>query len=341
MNPLLALLVSIALILFFLLLFIPKSGWISKWRKIKKSSKKELLEDILKYLYNTEYNNGVIITQNLARDLNISDEAAKSYLEQLQQMKLIEKERENIVLTSEGKSYALRIIRVHRLWEKYLADHTGVKETEWHHLAEIKEHKLDREETNRLAAILGNPLHDPHGDPIPDETGEMPGSRGIALTKLQEREFGRIIHIEDEPKELYAQIIAMGFYPGMQIRILEKTPDIISIEAEGDECRLAIPLALNITVVPLVDTEIIQESFITLSSIKEGESVEVLSLSNALRGQQRRRLLDLGIVPGTKITVQLKSLSGDPTAYDVRGATIALRKNQSDYIFIKRDENSV
>ncbi len=341
MNPLYALIIGIIFLLLIISLFKPNSGLVSKLLKIKRDTHKELLEDILKYLYNSEINNSDITTKKLSDELNLSIDQTEKLINQIVNMKLVNKLNDNLVLTTEGKTYALRIIRVHRLWEKYLAENTSVNETEWHNIAERKEHELDKEETNQLAAKLGNPLLDPHGDPIPSELGDLPGSNGISLDELNDGEFGRIIHIEDEPKESFAQLIAMGLYPGMQIRILEKSDDKISIAADGDECKLAYQLAKNITVIPLSEKEIIYDSFISLSSIKEGETAEVISLSKALRGQQRRRLLDLGIVPGSKITAQLKSLNGDPTAYEIRGATIALRKKQSDHIFIKKIENTV
>ncbi|HEX2983137.1 MAG TPA: FeoA family protein, partial [Ignavibacteriales bacterium] len=74
----------------------------------------------------------------------------------------------------------------------------------------------------------------------------------------------------------------------------------------------------------------------SLSSIKEGEIAVVAELSQALRGPVRRRLLDLGIVPGTKIKAVISSIGGDPRAYEVRGALIALRKDQTDHIYINK-----
>ncbi|MDH7604522.1 MAG: FeoA family protein [Melioribacter sp.] len=79
----------------------------------------------------------------------------------------------------------------------------------------------------------------------------------------------------------------------------------------------------------------VKESIKPLSELKVGETAVISSLSGVLRGQQRRRLLDLGIVPGTKIKAVLESIGKDPVAYEVRDTLIALRKNQSDYIFIK------
>ena len=60
--------------------------------------------------------------------------------------------------------------------------------------------------------------------------------------------------------------------------------------------------------------------------------------ASASRGAERRRLFDLGILPGTKITAEFESPSGNPAAYKVRGAVIALRENQAQHIKVKRLE---
>jgi len=94
-------------------------------------------------------------------------------------------------------------------------------------------------------------------------------------------------------------------------------------------------MAANITVEPLPQ-ESEEAAPDSLSTLKVGERAEVLRLSPACRGQQRRRLMDLGIVPGTVISVEMRSPAGDPRAYNIRGATIALRKNQAELIHIRR-----
>ncbi len=72
-----------------------------------------------------------------------------------------------------------------------------------------------------------------------------------------------------------------------------------------------------------------------LCGLALGESAEVVALSPGLRGQERRRLLDLGLLPGTQVTAELRSPSGDPTAYRVRGAVIALREEQARLVRVK------
>lgn len=72
----------------------------------------------------------------------------------------------------------------------------------------------------------------------------------------------------------------------------------------------------------------------TLADATPGETVRVRRLTGACRGPQRRRLLDLGVVPGTTITAELSSPGGDPVAYRIRGALIALRRHQAAWIEI-------
>jgi DtxR family Mn-dependent transcriptional regulator len=73
----------------------------------------------------------------------------------------------------------------------------------------------------------------------------------------------------------------------------------------------------------------------TLLDLEPGRVGRVLDLSPACRGSQRRRLLDLGVVKGTEIVPELVSAGGDPVAYRIRGALIALRREQAEWIRIE------
>ncbi len=300
--------------------------------------KKELIEHALKILYETEEKKENYSKEALAKRLKANIDETTNLISHLIEHKLIEKNNENYNLTKEGKNYALKVIRVHRLWEKYLAEQTSIPAKDWHKIADKREHKLTNNEIDTLSAQLGNPFLDPHGDPIPDSNGTMPNIKSILLNQLETNHYGIITHIEDEPKEIYAQLFALGLYPGQQVKIIEKTNSKIIFEADGEECILAPLLANNISVKEISFKEI-TKSFRNLASIKQGETAIVEKISNSLRGQQRRRLMDFGIVPGTKITKELISTFGDPVAFKVRGTTIALRKEQAEQIFIKPLEN--
>lgn len=337
MDPLISLLIGILVLLVTAGIFYPDYGLYYLVKRFNKDNAKVNIEDALKHLYDCEHKSIDCSFDSLAGNLQLRKNDILELAAKMEKMGLIIISANKLNLTQEGRVYALRMIRIHRLWEKYLADFTSVKETEWHQIAEEKEHQISNDEANRLAAQLGNPLLDPHGDPIPTELGEIPKHEGVTLNLIEEGLFVRIKHIEDEPKEVFAQLTAQGLFPGMQLYVLENNSNKIKFEAEGEVCILAPILASNILVEKIVEKENIQQNFETLTSLKEDECAEIIGISRAVRGQQRRRLLDFGIVPGSKIKAVLKSLSGDPTGYEVRGAIIALRKEQSNLIYVKKN----
>jgi DtxR family Mn-dependent transcriptional regulator len=224
------------------------------------------------------------------------------------------------------------------LWERYLADETGFAELEWHDQADRREHKLSPAEADALSAQLGHPTYDPHGDPIPAASGELILPERQPLTTLAIDEQARIVHLEDEPEAVYAQLVAERLYPGQEIRLLEHSPQRVRFWAGGDEHVLAPIVAANISVASLPQEQVVEEvPSERLGNLKPGEQARVLNISQACRGLERRRFMDLGILPGTLIEAEMTSPSGDPTAYRVRGALIALRQEQADMINITRD----
>lgn len=100
---------------------------------------------------------------------------------------------------------------------------------------------------------------------------------------------------------------------------------------------LAPIVAGNVSVLEMVDdTPAEQEAWETLADLSLGETAEVAELSPVCVGAERRRFLDLGILPGTRVAAELRSPSGDPTAYLIRGGLIALRREQASLIHIRR-----
>lgn len=327
-----------AAILILILLFHPR-GLKNHIANSHKKKKRMMIEDALKFLYDCEYKYTSGSIESLAGNLSVSVNKATEIISSLLKMKLILNDSGVFRLSNEGRSYALKIVRMHRLWERYLADETSTPETDWHNEAHLLEHTLTEEEINQMAARIGNPLLDPHGDPIPSPEGRVYSVEGKNLPEIKEGNFAKIIHLEDEPEAIYSQLAALGLHAGMQIQIIESSKDRIKIDAEGEDCVLSPLVAMNVTVKEIDKSEAITGGFEQLISLEEGESAIVQGISKACRGQQRRRLLDLGIVPGSEITAIMKSPSGDPTAYLVREATVALRKEHAAFIYIKRIDN--
>ncbi|TNE52025.1 MAG: hypothetical protein EP344_15915 [Bacteroidetes bacterium] len=320
--------------------FWPKNGLIAVLNRARMNSQRVLLEDALKFLYDCEYKREACGLHSIAGNLHVSSDTATKLLDRLRTMGLISLDEQNFHLTDTGRSYALRIIRVHRIWERYLADETGIGQMEWHGEADRREHMMSPEAADALAAQMGNPVFDPHGDPIPTAEGQMPDHKGQPLSTLQEGSIARIIHIEDEPHTIYEQLAALGLYPGMQVYVLDVTDGTITFAADGEECVLTAMFASAITVEPFEGNAPVTARHPTLASLEPGEEAEVVGISPNCRGQQRRRLMDMGIVPGTRVKAEFRSASGDPVGYRILGTTIGIRRKQAEQVFIKKLETT-
>ncbi len=331
---------AINLIVFVLLAAI---GWIllklysSKRILHSKANKnKTLTEDMLKQLYHVAQSKRTATINGLAGALKIRKSKVLQMVVQMSQANLVETLNDTIHLTSEGKSYALKIIRTHRLWEKYLAEKTGHQPSDWHYLAEKMEHQLSENEISALSNTLGNPLFDPHGDPIPSHEGDIIPVEWIPLPTYPLNTPGKIAHIEDEPGAIYQQILAKRMLIGSHIKIIESDKNEIIINCEGQDHSFSPIVAANISIVPLNLDEVYEEQAKRLSSLKKHQKAEVISISKECRGASRRRLLDLGILKGAQIEVDLESPLKDPIAYKVRNTSIALRNSLADLILIKK-----
>jgi DtxR family Mn-dependent transcriptional regulator len=347
-NPFLALTVAGLLVALAVLVFWPGSGLYFRWRRARRVTERVLIEDALKHINKCEVAGRLPTVESVAGALQVSTNATVGLLDRMQALGLLTVQNGDFHLTAEGRSAALHIIRAHRLWERYLADRTGYEESEWHERAERYEHMLQPADADLLAAQLGNPIHDPHGDPIPDAGGEYVAHGGSPLTALPVGQLARVVHMEDEPEAVYAQLVAEGMYPGMMVRLMSMSRERVRFWADGDEHVLAPVLAANISVVPVqeeawVETDLrafpdVSEE--TLASLDLGQQGRVVALSPRLRGEDRRRMMDLGILPGTMVHAELQSPSGDPVAYRIRDALIALREEQAQLIHIMRQKES-
>jgi DtxR family Mn-dependent transcriptional regulator len=334
-DPLTSLVAVTVLLTLAVVILWPGWGLAGRWRRGLVASDRIEVEDALKHLWDGEYRQRAATLESLAGALGIPGREAARLVERLGRLDLVRYDEHWLHLTAEGRRHALRVIRIHRLWERYLADQTGLDAKEWHAQAERKEHRTSDAQADLLAATLGHPRFDPHGDPIPTPSGEVPPYQGTLLTQLDVDRAGAIVHIEDEPEAVYAQISAAGLAPGMRVRVLERSPGRIRLTADSEEVVLAPVVAANITVVPIeVPGEI--RPLTPLSALEPGERGEVIALAASCHGVQRRRLLDLGVVPGTLVASELRGPSGDPTAYRIRGALIALRREQADTVYVRR-----
>lgn len=333
MDPLAGLAAGGLAVLFVTALFWPRGGLVGRWNRGRELVARMRVEDALKHLYTAELGGRRPTLQSLAGALQVTLNGATEVVEELQGRELLAAAVPDMRLSAEGRSYALNVIRAHRLWEQHLAERTGVAEAEWHRRAERQEHFITPEQADRLSARLGHPRYDPHGDPIPTAEGEIAVGGARGLPSLEVNRAGRIVHVEDEPEAVYAQILAEGLYPGLAVRVLERTAQRVRFWANGGEHVLAPMVAENVSVIPEPGVE--AEEYPggqRLSDLQSGDRGRVMRLSARCRGVERRRLMDLGLLPGTVVTAEMESPSGNCRAYRVRDALIALRQEQADLI---------
>lgn len=319
------------------LVFWPGRGLVARVRRVRRQSERVRLEDGLKHLLASERADRPCTLETLAGRLEVSRGLASEVVTRLAERGLAVTGPSGYALTEAGRSYALRILRTHRLWERYLADRTGVPPVEWHAEAEHVEHELSRAEADRLATRLGDPRYDPHGDPIPTSGGDIPAPAGVPLSRVDAGRSVVIRHLEDEPGEVFDRLVRAGLAPGQTLEVVgpferDRGAGRVRIRVRGEERTLRAVDAANVTVEALPAGESARGSARTLAEAKRGEMVRVAAISPACQGPQRRRLLDLGVVPGTEITPELVSTTGDPVAYRIRGALIALRRKQAEWI---------
>lgn len=336
LAPGLALAVFAALCLLLAVLLWPQRGLLPRWLQFARLSERVRLEDALKHVFACRQAQQACSVDSLAGHLAVPSGEAAALLTRLGRMGLVRMEQDGPALTAEGARSAVRIVRIHRLWERYLADRTGVPATQWHHQAERMEHALSAEQADALDARLGRPVWDPHGDPIPDAAGGMPPLPGIGLSAATPGRAVEVVHMEDEPPEVYDGLLAAGFVLGGRLDVVARSDERIHVRAGGREWTVDPVAARNVNVRELAPDEAGEAPAATLRDARPGERVRVVAISGACQGPQRRRLLDLGVVKGAEIVPELVSAGGDPVAYRLQGALVALRSQQAAWIRVER-----
>jgi len=314
----------------------PRWGVAARFLRMSRFTERVLLEDALKHVFTCERMGRECTLESLAGQLEISTHRAAGLLTKLSELGFARTKESGPALTDAGRDSALRLVRTHRLWERYLADRTGVPAGEWHAEADRMEHALTDEQTEELSARLGHPRWDPHGDPIPTRQGDLPWVERLSLAGVEAGRTVEIVHLEDEPGEIYDALLEDGLVLGARLDVLERSDRAVRVRLRGREWQMDAVVARNVTVRVLAADASADAPVETLLDLRPGDRGRVVDISPACGGSQRRRMLDLGIVNGTEIGAELVSATGDPVAYRIRGALIALRREQAEWIRIER-----
>ncbi len=183
------------------------------------------IEDYLKTIYMLREREGAASTTAIAGVLEVTPASVTGMIKKLAELKLVRHTPyQGVELTKSGEKIALEIVRHHRLLELFLMEALGYTWDEVHVEAEVLEHVISEEFEERMAARLGQPIIDPHGDPIPARDGTFTALKERALLSMQAGESAQITHINDTNSEMLRYAASLGLAPTTRLTLMEVEP---------------------------------------------------------------------------------------------------------------------
>lgn len=185
----------------------------------------QAVEDYLKTIYELEREQGRVATTTLAERLSVAPASATGMIKKLADMHLVIYEPyRGVVLTEAGRKIALEVIRHHRLIELFLAETLGVPWDQVHEEAHRMEHVLSEDLEDRIDAVLGYPLTDPHGALIPGRDGTVGQPASLRLADVEPGQSAVIAEVNDHDPALLRYLGELGLYPGVEISVIAVAP---------------------------------------------------------------------------------------------------------------------
>jgi DtxR family Mn-dependent transcriptional regulator len=183
------------------------------------------VQDYAKAIYTLESRHGAASTNELAALLEVRPGSVSGMLRKLSDLGLVEHERyRGVRLTESGRRAALEVIRHHRLVELFLVESLGMTWDEVHAEAEVLEHALSEELEELIAAKLGDPTVDPHGDPIPTRELKLAETDAPTLVELEPGETATFVRVSDSDPEMLRYLGERDIVPGTRLELVERQP---------------------------------------------------------------------------------------------------------------------
>ncbi|MEA3408281.1 MAG: FeoA domain-containing protein [Chloroflexota bacterium] len=287
----------------------------------------------------------------LARELSLAPGSVNEMCRKLQDQGLvIYRPYKGASLTPEGERYALSILRCHRLWEVFLVEKLGLGYEQAHEAACRLEHDTSELVADQLDVYLDNPLVNPLGHPIPRLDGALPTRRLLPLHRLAVGWSGRVVRCDvDGTGGTFLR--KQGIHPGALLTVVAVGQGALSVQVGDGQVSLALPLARDIQVEPKgreeedilgqEENEVKAESKtavdrVPLHTLEQGQEGIVIRVGG--KGPARRRMMDMGLVPGAEVKVVRVAPLGDPIEFEVRGYSLSLRKSEASDIIVEISE---
>jgi DtxR family Mn-dependent transcriptional regulator len=183
------------------------------------------VEDYLKTIYRLSEDGRPASTSQIAEVLSLAPPSVSGMVKRLSELGLLTHEPyRGVTLTESGRIAAIRVVRRHRLIEAYLVARLGYTWDSVHDEAERLEHAVSDELVERLAAALGHPEVDPHGDPIPDAAGAVAHPKLTPLADVTVGSDAEIRRVDTSDAERLRYLAGAGLVPGAQVRVVEREP---------------------------------------------------------------------------------------------------------------------
>ncbi|MFN2617213.1 MAG: metal-dependent transcriptional regulator [Thermoleophilaceae bacterium] len=183
------------------------------------------VQDYAKAIYVLGEGRKAVSTSAISERLAVSPPSASAMLKRLESLGLVvRRPYHGVTLTGAGRRVALEVIRHHRLLELYLAEALGMPWDRVHAEAEVLEHAISPELSERISQALGNPTHDPHGDPIPTPEGRIEHSKTRPLAELKPGQTGVFVRVSDQDPAMLRYLSERGILPGDRFEVLATEP---------------------------------------------------------------------------------------------------------------------
>jgi DtxR family transcriptional regulator, Mn-dependent transcriptional regulator len=212
-------------------------------------------EDYLKTIWSAqEWEDAPVTTTALAARLGLAASTVSEQVKRLVDAGLVvPAPYRPVELTDAGRSRALRVVRRHRLLETYLVEHLGYGWDQVHEEAEVLEHVVSELFLERIDALLGRPLRDPHGDPIPTADGSYDRPAAVLLTDCPDGTGGRVARISDTDPEVLRWLAERGVVLDAELVVVDRgetaSDDVVVERPAGERLRLPAAAAAALRVV--------------------------------------------------------------------------------------------
>lgn len=311
----------------------------------------ESVQTYLASILRLRENGQLVPLSRLASTMNISPISVNQMCRKLQDQGLVTYvPYKGASLTPSGETMARRILRRHRLWEVFLVERLEMSWEDAHEAACQLEHVTPDEVIARLDVFLDHPRVNPQGDPIPLSSGDVPPVLLRPLVELQVGGRGYVIRCTGD-ETTNAFLASQGLRAGASFQVMAVAPESVLVEVNGHRVTLGRSLAAVIQVasgeaqvsqgecpLPIPPEEELQTATskplqLPLAELSVGQQAIVVRVGG--EGRLRRRLLEMGVVPGEEITVERVAPLGDPVEFTVKGYRLSLRKGEAARILVE------